>query len=410
MLSLIPAAFRAFTSLQLPNGREMPRKPANFTDAEKLRRHQRIIIDLGLLASQSMPLDTFLNHAVAQLALALEVSNTKIMRYRPETGDLLLTNGIGWKKGVVGQATFGIDLRSIPGRALQTAEPVVIDDINDTDEFVVSQSLKEHGIVSVANVPIVIDNAAWGVLEADNEERRDFREDTVDFMLALSRMVASVIQRHQAEEAHAQALAQVAREVQQRNLVLTEMQHRVKNYFQLILSMVAMERSKLPTELGRNIMSKVAERIMAVALANDQLAPNQPRQVVAMPAYLRALCMSLDCQKEGVSIAVRSDDISLPSERAVPVGLIVNELVTNSLKYAFEGGDGGTISVELSTGIGGGRALLVVSDNGCGFDPEKAGGSGLKLIRSLARQIAGQVEQESSAEGTATRVTFVDGE
>ena len=252
----------------------MPRKPANaeFTDAEKLRRHQRIIVDLGLLATQPLPLDTFLDHAVAQLALALEVSNTKIMRYRPEAGDLLLVNGIGWKKGAVGQTTFPLDLRSPPGRCVQTADPVVIDDINNTDEFVVSQSLKEHGIVSAVNVPILIDNAAWGVLEADNKEQRDFREDTVDFMLALSRIVASVIQRHQAEDAHREALAQVAREVQQRNLVLTEMQHRVKNYFQLVLSMVAMERPKLPTEAGREIMGKVAKRIMAVALAHDQLS------------------------------------------------------------------------------------------------------------------------------------------
>jgi two-component sensor histidine kinase len=390
----------------------MPRKPANaeFTDAEKLRRHQRIILDLGLLASQPMPLDQFLNHAVSQLALALEVSNTKIMRYRPEVGDLLLTNGVGWKKGVVGQTTFSIDLRSLAGRCLQTAEPVVIDDINDQSEFTVSASLKAHGIVSALNVPILIDNAAWGVLEADSNERRDFREDTVDFMLALARMIASVIQRHQAEEAHRQALAQVALEVQQRNLVLTEMQHRVKNYFQLILSMVALERPKLPTETGRNIMGKVAERIMAVALANDQLSPSQPRQVIAMPAYLRALCMALDCQREGVKITVRSDDISLPSERAVPLGLIVNELVTNSLKYAFEDRDGGMVSVELSAGTGGGRARLVVRDNGGGFDPGKTAGTGLKLVRSLARQVAGHVEQETSAEGTTTRVIFIDGE
>ena len=129
-----------------------------------------------------------------------------------------------------------------------------------------------------------------------------------------------------------------------------------------------------------------------------------------MPAYLRALCMALDCQKEGVSITVRSDGISLPSERAVPVGLIVNELVTNSLKYAFEGRESGAISVELVAGEGGGRALLTVSDNGRGFDPDKTGGTGLKLIQSLARQIAGQVEQETWADGTTTRVIFIDGE
>jgi two-component system, sensor histidine kinase PdtaS len=388
----------------------MPRKPANFTDADKLRRHQRIIIDLGLLATQALSLDNFLSHAVAQLAMALEVSNTKIMRYRPEVGDLLLTSGIGWKKGVVGQATFNIDLESPPGAAFQTGEPVVINDLNATSQYVPSPSLKEHGIVSVVNVPILINNAAWGVLEADSVELREFGQDTVDFMLALSRMVASVVQRHQVEEAHQQALGQVAREVRERSLMLAEMQHRVKNYFQLILAMIAVERPKLPTKDGQAIMSKVAERIMAVSLANDQLTPGEQNQTVSMATYLRALCTSLDAQRDGVSIGVKADEISMPSDRAVPVGLIVNELVTNSLKYAFAEREGGAVLVELSAGAGGGRTVLVVSDNGRGFDPEQVSGTGLRLIRALARQIAGVVEQETSPEGTTTRVTFIDGQ
>jgi two-component sensor histidine kinase len=387
----------------------MPRKSSNFTEADKLRRHQRIIIDLGLLTTQPMSLDAFLDHAVAQLALALEVSHTKIMRYRPEVGDLLLTNGIGWNKGVVGQATFSIDLESPPGASFQTAEPVVIDDVNKTRDYVPSPSLKEHGIISVVNVPILINNASWGVLEADSVEPRQFRQDTVDLMLALSRMAASVIHRHQAEEAHEQALAQVAREVRERSLMLAEMQHRVKNYFQLILAMIAVERPKLPTETGRAIMSKVAERIMAVSLANDQLTVGQPNQAVAMATYLKALCKSLDAQRDGVSISVKADEISMPSDRAVPVGLIVNELVTNSLKYAFDDREGGSVIVELLAGGGAGRTVLSVSDNGRGFDPKKVSGNGLRLIRSLARQIAGQVEQETSPEGTTTRVIFIDG-
>jgi two-component system, sensor histidine kinase PdtaS len=229
-------------------------------------------------------------------------------------------------------------------------------------------------------------------------------------MLALSRMVASVVQRHQVEEAHQQALGQVAREVRERSLMLAEMQHRVKNYFQLILAMIAVERPKLPTKDGQAIMSKVAERIMAVSLANDQLTPGEQNQTVSMATYLRALCTSLDAQRDGVSIGVKADEISMPSDRAVPVGLIVNELVTNSLKYAFAERERGAVLVELSAGAGGGRTILVVSDNGRGFDPEQVSGTGLRLIRALARQIAGVVEQETSPEGTTTRVTFIDGQ
>lgn len=104
-----------------------PKSNTRYSEADKLRRHQRIIIDLGLLASQTMPLDQFVKLAVSQVALALEVSNTKVLRYRPEEADLLRLAGVGWREGMVGQTVFGIDLRSAPGR--ETAEAVVVDDI-----------------------------------------------------------------------------------------------------------------------------------------------------------------------------------------------------------------------------------------------------------------------------------------
>jgi len=176
----------------------------------------------------------------------------------------------------------------------------------------------------------------------------------------------------------------------------------------LILSMVSLERPRLPTQAGQDIMGKVAERIMAVSLGNDQLSPNQSRQTVAMPAYLRAICTGLSSQRPDVSVTVRADDISLPSERAVPVGLIVNELVTNSLKYAFEGRSGGSVIVELAAGAGGGRATLQVTDDGCGFGEAAEAGTGTRLLQSLIRQVAGEMEQTSSAEGTKTTVIFID--
>ena len=130
----------------------MPRRinETAYAKVDKLPQHQRIIIDLGLLASQSMPLEQFLRHAVPQVALALEVSNTKILRYRPLEGDLALFAGIGWRKGVVGQTTFPIDLRSAPGRAFQMAEPVVVDDITASEEFRPSRSLLEPRPITVS--------------------------------------------------------------------------------------------------------------------------------------------------------------------------------------------------------------------------------------------------------------------
>jgi two-component sensor histidine kinase len=87
------------------------------------------------------------------------------------------------------------------------------------------------------------------------------------------------------------------------------------------------------------------------------------------------------------------------------VGLIVNETIINSVKHAF-GSEGGAISVRLTTGVGVGEARLIISDNGRGIDPSRPQGSGTRLIASLAAQVGGQVEQESSKVGTTTTLQF----
>jgi two-component system, sensor histidine kinase PdtaS len=95
----------------------------------------------------------------------------------------------------------------------------------------------------------------------------------------------------------------------------------------------------------------------------------------------------------------------LAIDRAVPLGLILNEAVTNSIKHAF-GDEGGRVSVKLISGVGYGEARLTVADNGRGIQDPRPEGSGQRLIASLARQIGGELEQDSSDEGTTTSVTF----
>jgi two-component sensor histidine kinase len=102
---------------------------------------------------------------------------------------------------------------------------------------------------------------------------------------------------------------------------------------------------------------------------------------------------------------VEADDIDLLIDRAVPLGLVINEAVTNSAKHAFAGATG-TVAVRLISGVGRGEARLSISDNGKGIDPSQPTGSGTRLIKSLAAQIGGQVEQESSKQGTTTTLQF----
>ncbi|GIL38909.1 sensor histidine kinase [Roseiterribacter gracilis] len=370
----------------------------------------RILLDLARSSIEISSLDQFLDQAAVHVARAVEVHHTKIMRYRREHADLLLIAGRGWKKGVVGAATFPTDLRSPPGRAFRTAEPVILHDLGDAPDFVISPTLKEHDIVSLANVPILVDGAAWGVLEADSTSLRDFSSDTMQFMMTAATIVGSSI-KHRAESSGETATiaAELAR-AQTRGVLLREMQHRVKNNFQLILSAISIQQRRHPIPDVARALNHVASRINAMSLAHDQLATREDSQVVDVANYLRLLCMSIQQQTDNIAIELDADDIELTIERAVSLGLIVNELIANSIKHAFDE-NGGRVEVKLTSGVGYGDARLIVSDNGRGIQnprptDSRGGGSGLKLVEALARHVGGLLDQESSSSGTATSVVF----
>ena len=96
---------------------------------------------------------------------------------------------------------------------------------------------------------------------------------------------------------------------------------------------------------------------------------------------------------------MQADELELSIDRAVPLGLILNEIATNSIKHAFGPDGGGRISVKLVAGVGYGEARLSVADNGRGVKEDNPKGTGLKLVAALARQIGGTIDQDSSKEG-----------
>jgi len=339
------------------------------------------------------------------VARAVEIDHVKVLRYRRKTADLIMAAGTGWREGLVRTAIFSADMRSPPGRAFQTGEPVSIPHTAKVSGFVISDVLKDHGVISLVNVPILFNGAAWGVLEVDSPSPRDFAQDTIDFLMAAAAIIASALHRDSSERGEVSAVTRAAVEAQQRELLFNELQHRVKNGFQIILASVALQKRRFENPEVHRVLDHVANRIMAISLAHDQLAIRQNMQVADVAAYLRALCSSIEQQADNVAIEVDADEIELSIDRMVPLGLILNEAATNSVKHAF-GDDGGRITVTLRAGIGYGEARLTVADNGQGIRNPRPGGSGLNLIGQLARQIGGDVTRESSEHGTLISVVF----
>src|SRR5262245_54336161 len=114
------------------------------------------------------------------------------------------------------------------------------------------------------------------------------------------------------------------------------MQHRMKNNFQMLLAIVSLKAQKLAKEAERDLILEFGDSIRAMALAHNQLSQGQPNRVIALSTYLKSIATGLETSLENIGVEVKADELDVWLEQAVPIGLIVNELVTNSVKHAFD--------------------------------------------------------------------------
>ena len=193
-------------------------------------------------------------------------------------------------------------------------------------------------------------------------------------------------------------------------VLLQELGHRIKNSLQIIASIVSLEARNHKSGEGKAALERVSHRIAAVGRLYSVLGKTDTGEAVDATIYLEELCRDLieSVQKEvGPTIALKTDIDSepLPADRAIPLGLIVNELVMNAVKYAFPSATSGTVMVTLKRGPG--ELHLTVADDGKGVDPRRAdSGVGGRLVEAFSQQLGGQLERKSGTQGTVVRLTL----
>ena len=374
-------------------------------DLNKALAYQRALATFTRIVGEAESEARLLQNAAAQVSRITHIRHVKVLRYRPDQGDLLIEAGVGWRPGVVGHVSFGADRHSSPGRSLQTGAPVMSEDIRNDPEFRYSDVLREHGIISVLNVPVFVAGKHWGVLEVDTIEKTVFEEFDIHSLSAFADIIGLSLALHLARGETMQVASDITNSRTQTEVLLRELQHRMKNNLQVIVSFLALQRRQSSGEEARERIASVMDRVLAIGLAHDQLSFKDSASTVSMHDYLKALCANIDPRRPQISIEVDVGEAGMPLDRAVPVGLIVNELVTNSVKYAFDE-DGGVINVVFRVDETIGEAELSVGDNGRGMGPARKGAFGLRLVESLAGQLGGRLTMPEVLKGTLTKLTF----
>jgi len=213
--------------------------------------------------------------------------------------------------------------------------------------------------------------------------------------------IEDITERARLEREHAAAHERIG-------MLLQELTHRVKNSLQLIAAMVMIEARSQKSGEGKAALERVSHRITALGQLYSKLSKADTVEAVDAATYLDELCRDLiaSVHKEGDTPIVLKTEIEselLPTDRAIPIGLIVNELVTNAIKYAFPGEAKGTVMVTLKRARG--ELRLTVADDGQGLLPRRAdSGLGGRLVDGFAQQLGGQVERKSDSQGTTVHL------
>ena len=266
----------------------------------------------------------------------------------------------------------------------------------------------------------VLDTRLWidgeGTL-ANNEKIMGQRKDGTEFPMDLSvsevhledqslivTTVRDVTDSRRLEEQTRESLAE-------KEVLLKEIHHRVKNNLQLISSLLALQAGYIQDEDSKAIFKDSEQRVRSMALIHEKLYGSDDLARVDFPGYLPSLVTELSRSyvPNPMAVAMNVDvgDISFGIDTAIPCGLIVSELVSNALKYAFPDGRTGEIKVSLFTDQE--KYILTVSDDGVGIpnevDWENSDSLGLQLIQTLTAQLGGSAELITD-HGTEIRIIF----
>lgn len=187
-----------------------------------------------------------------------------------------------------------------------------------------------------------------------------------------------------------------------------EIDHRAKNNYQTVLSLVELQASRAEDPSTREALRQVADRIAAISVATEHLAiRSEDLSTVKLRDHLCGLCSQLERGLARGEVSVECDvpDVVTSADTAIQLAIIINELVTNALKHAFADGRKGIVRVHST--LAGSDLELEVSDNGCGMNGNAGtAGSGLgrKLVDNFARHLGAQHQVSSSPKGTVHRL------
>ena len=214
------------------------------------------------------------------------------------------------------------------------------------------------------------------------------------------------------EKKRREAEEYLKKSLEEKDVLLREVHHRVKNNMQIISSILRMQSRNIDDPKLKDVLQESQNRIHTMALIHENLYNHESLANIKFSSYIKSLAGNIARtyarQPADIKFDYQMDDAYLPIDTAIPCGLIINELISNSFKYAFNDNSSGMIGIHFKE-LADNEYQLIVSDNGIGIpsniDITKTKSLGMKILHKLVQQIDGTLQSDFS-NGTKFTITF----
>lgn len=273
-----------------------------------------------------------------------------------------------------------------------------------TQKTFMENVISSEGIVSYISFPLSTKNEVEGELYFCFDDNMIPEDEKINTLVEISRHLSVAVMQLYLEEKLILHTKELSRSLEEKEILLKEIHHRVKNNLQVISSLLYLQSRNIKDDAINTIFGESQMRVRSLALVHEKLYQSSDFSKIDFSDYIKNLLShirsSYKTTSELIEIKLELEKVFLSVDKAVPLGLILNELLSNAFKYAFpensvDNSDRKFILIKLET-IGENKLLLLVSDNGVGvpddFEVNKSNSLGLKIVFGLVSQIDGELK------------------
>ncbi len=389
------AAVEQLENIAAHIGEALMRKRA---EQELQQNEARLKKMVDILQHQSTTIQDFLDYALEQ---ALQLTGSKIgyiYHYNDVRREFILNS---WSREVMAECAVANPLTcyelaktGIWGEAVRQRRPIVVNDFQAAHPLKKGYPQGHVHLLKFMTVPIFRDERIVGVVGLANKQG-DYDETDILQVSLLMEAIWKVTDRMRSED-------ETKRQLAEKEILLKEVHHRIKNNIASISGLLSLRLQSTSNTEAIDVLQDAIGRMDSMRILYDKLLLGKGYEDISVKNYAESLADGIVALFPGsAKVTVEKDivDFHLDAKRLFPLGLIINELITNKMKYAFPNRDSGRIRISLV--LIDNRARLVIQDDGVGlpdgFDPETSQGFGLILVKMLSQQLGGSFTMETQA-------------